>query len=109
MRMWMVDPTVMCQKHLMGEHVEIHMLVGTINKNKSIDGFIANDLLEPQNIIERHEELAIEMKRRGYNHKSPLPEIIGKIIHQEIDKEKSFNDLINRCEVCRKRAMSNDY
>jgi len=28
MRMWMLNPKALCRKHLMGEHVEIHMLVG---------------------------------------------------------------------------------
>jgi hypothetical protein len=30
MRMWMVPPKVMCRKHLLGEHVEIHMLAGSL-------------------------------------------------------------------------------
>ena len=40
MRMWMVDPKKMCRKHLLGEHVEIHMMVGTLLKGRSIDGFL---------------------------------------------------------------------
>lgn len=31
MRMWMVDPKIMCRKHLLGEHLELHMLAGCIN------------------------------------------------------------------------------
>ena len=37
MRMWMIDPTMLCTKHLLGEHVELHMFVGTINKNKKLN------------------------------------------------------------------------
>ena len=44
--MWMVEPKKMCRKHLMGEHVEIHMLIGSMRKGKSIKGFIDNGLLE---------------------------------------------------------------
>lgn len=25
MRMWMVDPTIMCRQHLLGEHYELHV------------------------------------------------------------------------------------
>ena len=31
MRMWMVNPGFMCNKHLLGEHVECHMLVGHLH------------------------------------------------------------------------------
>ena len=35
MRMWNVDVTKMCNKHLLGEHVEMHMFVGIIIKGTS--------------------------------------------------------------------------
>ena len=49
MRMWMVDPKIMCRKHLLGEHVEHHMFVGTINKRISIVGYLRDNLLLAQN------------------------------------------------------------
>ena len=36
MRMWMIDPKLLCRKHLLGEHLEIHMFVGTINKGINV-------------------------------------------------------------------------
>ena len=36
MRMWNVDPKLMCNKHLLGEHVEMHMFFGTIQKGISM-------------------------------------------------------------------------
>ena len=99
----MINPSVLCRKHLLGEHVELHMLCGSIKKNKSLEGFVRNGLIEVHNIQQRHEELVAEMKRRGYNHKSPLPDInffeLGSV-----DRQKSFQDLMNRCEECRKNA-----
>ena len=50
MRMWMVDPSLLCRKHLLGEHLECHMFVGTINKNISIKGYIKNGLCEPDKL-----------------------------------------------------------
>jgi hypothetical protein len=32
--MWMVDPRLVCSKHLLGEHVELHMFVGCLLKRK---------------------------------------------------------------------------
>ena len=34
--MWNIKTEKMCNQHLLGEHVEMHMFVGTLNKNKSI-------------------------------------------------------------------------
>ena len=73
MRMWMVDPSLLCRKHLLGEHVECHMFVGTINKNISIKGYIEKGLCEPDKLEFRHNQLSEEMIKRGYNHLSELP------------------------------------
>jgi hypothetical protein len=73
MRMWMVNPKRMCRKHLLGEHVELHMLLGSLRKNRSIQGFLDAGLLQPQAVNQRHEALVEEMEARGYKHSSPLP------------------------------------
>jgi len=70
----MVNPEIMCNQHLLGEHVEIHMFVGSILKQKSLNGYIKNNLLEPTSLIMRHEELITEMMNRNMNHKSALPD-----------------------------------
>ncbi len=107
MRMWMVDPKLMCRKHLLGEHVEIHMFVSTILSGKSIKGYIKNNLIEPSKILERHEELVEEMKRRGYKHNSPLNDNVMEQIKNKlsesdyntiIDKESSLLELKSRCK-----------
>jgi len=105
MRMWMVNPKLMCRKHLLGEHVECHMIVGSIKKNQKLRGYIENNCLEPESIKKRHDELANEIKRRGYNHKSPLeePDISYLPDFQrkyKINKDESKRELFNRCELC---------
>jgi len=104
MRMWMVEPKIMCRKHLLGEHVELHMLVGSINKNKKLNGFIDNGLVEIVSITERHNELVEEMNNRGYNHNSSLPEFDLKPEYKEcfVNREESLNELISRCNECNK-------
>lgn len=72
MRMWMLNPERMCRKHLLGEHVECHMILGSMKKGYSLDGFAKKNCLELAALIGRHDTLSEEMRRRGYKHKSPI-------------------------------------
>ena len=112
MRMWMVNPEVMCRRHLLGEHVELHMFVGSLQRKKNITGYIENDLLEPQSIIQRHKDIANEMFNRGYVHKSPLPVfdlsyLSEKIKLHKIDRANSIEQLVNRCLQCKMKGLKN--
>ena len=104
MRMWMVPVEQMCRKHLMGEHVETHMFVGTMNQGKSLQGYIDNGLVEVDLLQSRHDTLASEIERRGYNHNSPL--IINELVLATyeglgtVDSDNSLNELARRCEDC---------
>lgn len=111
MRMWMTDPRIMCRQHLLGEHVEHHMFVGTIQRGKSLDGYIADNLMEPASLSRRHAELVEEMQRRGMRHKSPLPHVPRHACTQltdaqwnhRIDRAASHAELMRRCPACRER------
>jgi hypothetical protein len=105
MRMWMVDPRRMCTQHLLGEHVELHMLVGSLRLGKSLDGFVANGLVEVASIRRRHQELVREMTRRGFRHKSPLPAFRARRLGRVV-RRKSLADLLARCKKCRALARS---
>lgn len=113
MRMWMVDPKIMCRKHLLGEHVETHMFYGSVEKGKKIDGFLKNNLFEPLSLYYRHKQLEEEMIRRGYNHQSPMedcaPCFDNLNLEQQytiIDHNKALRDLLDRCPECRQRWSS---
>ena len=103
MRMWMVSPKIMCRKHLLGEHVECHMLLSVLRIGNSIKGYIRNNCVEPHSIKIRHDQLAQEMINRKYNHKSPMvlnqnePDCFVNVI---VDKEKALQLLLNRCSNC---------
>ena len=105
MRMWMVDPRMMCRKHLLGEHVELHMLAGSLRRGRSIQGFIDGELVEPQNIYARHDVLAAEMVARGYNHQSMLPATLlpKRSNGGHVDVILSVKELCRRCPECRSR------
>lgn len=75
MRIWDVDPALLCRQHLLGEHRELHGLwnIHTLGKR----GY----RLHPETVrwegklaalFARHEALAAEMERRGYRHGTPL-------------------------------------
>ncbi len=105
MRMWMVDPKILCQQHLLGEHVETHMFVGTIKNGYSVQGYLDNNLLDISQLAQRHEDLAAEMTSRGMNHQSPLPSIpTGRNIPvTPIDVDAALAELLRRCPECVER------
>ena len=100
MRMWLVDPRLMCSQHLLGEHVELHMLVGSLNRAKNIDGFLRDGLVQLRSIRRRHAELVAEMQRRGFRHQSPLPEFRPRRAGQ-VDRVENLKELARRCVDCR--------
>lgn len=110
MRQWLVNPEKMCLKHLLGEHVEHHMFVGTLKKHRSITGYLENNLIEPKALVTRHVALAHEIEARGYTHSSPLEEpdlsyLTEVELTHRIDKVAAQTELFNRCEECRKRII----
>ena len=107
MRMWMVDPVIMCRKHLLGEHVELHMAAAHICLGKRIDGWADTNCLQPKAIGMRHKALAAEMTLRGYKHVSPLrqPRVL-KTQRPEacVDTIAARTELVRRCTECAGRA-----
>jgi len=103
-RMWNIPPEYLCRYHFLGEHNELHKIVGSLNAGRSVQGYLDKGQIEVHNIRARHEELVQEFENRGWNHKSPLPEFrvykAGKI-----DIKKSLEDLINRCPKCKERIL----
>ena len=100
MRMWMVDPRMMCRKHLLGEHVELHMLVASMRNGIRLHGFLDNKLIETHNVERRHEQLVREMKRRGFNHASPLVKVPRRR-GGRVDRHANLLELARRCRLCR--------
>lgn len=102
MRMWNVDPRILCRVHLLGEHVEMHMFLGAYRKNTNLSGYLRKGLVELHNIKERHDALAFEMLRRGYKHDSPMLKVDIQVAGR-VDLAKSYKELNARCEHCRAR------
>lgn len=102
MRMWLVNPALLCDKHLLGEHVEMHMFAGTILKGTSIRGYVEGGLVETDKIGARHDALADEMQARGMHHRSPLAQPL--VARQgQVCVEHNLGALWARCPACRDR------
>ena len=75
MRIWDLEPRILCRQHLLGEHRELHGLwnILTLGKRgyshhpetRRWEGKLAA-------LYARHTALVAEMTRRGYTHHSPL-------------------------------------
>lgn len=83
MRIWDIPPEKLCRNHLLGEHRELHALWTILTQEKK--GYSNHpETLRWKGKLKalylRHENLAEEMKRRGYQHHSSLnPDLaIGK-------------------------------
>lgn len=110
MRMWLVDPQLMCDRHLLGEHVEMHMFVGTIRKGVSIQGYLDGGLVEVDRIVKRHDQLVLEMQRRSMRHSSPLamtPDEVNRFSPDFglVDPAANLAALISRCSQCRHNTI----
>ena len=103
MRMWMVEPKLLCRQHLLGEHRECHTFAGTLRKRISVSGYMSLGELDPTKLASRHEELVTEMERRGYCHFSPLEVPDYSYVTEKacIDVEANLRDLFSRCSECR--------
>ena len=110
MRMWMVNPKMLCHRHLLGEHRELHAIIGSLRIENGIQGYIDNNLVEVESVLQRHEVIVKEMTVRGYKHRSPITEEPNiKYLPEEhktfrVNRESSFNDLYTRCKMCAWRS-----
>ena len=104
MRMWMIDSRMLCNRHLCGEHGEIHKHRHNFVKGHSIEG--RRGQIEPESMSQRHDDLAREMLSRGMKHESPYvqPDLSKYDLSGfTVDRNDSMLDLKARCCECEKR------
>lgn len=75
MRIWDLPPEILCRKHLLGEHRELHALWTIITQNKK--GYSKHPetlrwVGKLKALYIRHNLLVKEMMNRGYKHHSSL-------------------------------------
>lgn len=104
--MWGVDPALMCDRHLLGEHAELHQLVGTIERHPHgdaiVEGHGRRGNIDTSRIATRHAALVREMHARGFSHESPM-EYDDHLNQGSIDEAANRQLLADRCVACRTR------
>ena len=104
----MINPKLLCKQHLLGEHFEIHKLIGNLkHTGKWARALTRKGFLEPQNALKRHNKLAAEIVKRNMKHKSPLKLEGVDLPHGTVNLKKSIKDLTKRCRKCRERIKKN--
>lgn len=108
MRMWLLEPRLLCDQHLLGEHHELHTIAGTVMKGRYnlIWAMEKRGFIHVGSVRERHKELVREMISRGMNHKSPMNLYCAKSLLTTanlIDVARNLRDLFGRCLACRDR------
>jgi len=81
MRIWDLPVERLCNKHLLGEHRELHAIWSIITENKK--GYSSHPETKRwvgklKALYNRHKEQITEMKKRGFKHNSPLNTIFSK-------------------------------
>jgi len=117
-RMWLVDPTVMCDEHLQREHWEIHQLIEQIrgdwdmpeyNQTMKVLAHAARGQVFPTEIRDRHRCLAVEMESRGIGHDSILlaysrvADVLSVTTPTEALIRHNRQELTRRCNKCARR------
>lgn len=109
MRTWFINPKLMCRRHLLGEHRECHCAYEAANSGKyDVFGYTFG-LVDFYHLKERHNELVIEMKNRGYKHDDSI--IIEKLKNFKIpcsipDITHNEYELSIRCKDCREKLCN---
>ena len=103
----MIPPELLCRKHLLGEHGELHKFLPSFHKKYQVKNRVSPVVqIELSSYQERHDELAKEMVRRGFNHNSPLPPLPDfsylpkEHFEAKVDPAVSYADLKERCSEC---------
>ena len=99
MRIWDVHPSVLCRKHLLGEHRELHGLWNIITQGKKGYSFHPETIRwvgKQKALYLRHEMLVKEMQKRGYNHASYLD---PKLAVGETEQREMVNSVTEQMAI----------
>jgi len=77
MRIWDINPKLLCRYHLLAEHRELHGLWNILTKHKNKGGYSRHPetlrwMGKKKALFQRHELLVKEFSKRKYVHHSPL-------------------------------------
>ena len=121
MRMWMVNPKLLCQRHLLSEHCDIHRFISSVRVGHDVRRCLIRAMIDPSKVYQRHAELEEEIAERGGRLNSPLLASECNAYAKwygstTINISRSLSDLSNCCIDCQSRigkfiyiAFNTDY
>ena len=104
MRIWDISTEKLCNQHLLGEHRELHAIWSILINDKK--GYSKHpETLRWKGKLKalylRHEQQVEEMKKRGFNHKSPLD---IKYATGNVTQNEYVNSLEEQSRILRKKS-----
>ncbi len=98
-RIWCVPVSELDRQHLLGEHAELHCIVGALRGkyraySRHPETLRFKDRI--QQLYYRHGEQVREMLRRGYEHNSPLPNSSRVYVCTEEEAQRDYAELAKR-------------
>lgn len=114
MRIWFVPVSELDDRHLLGEHLELHTMTSAILRGGG--GWFnhpATNLFKGRlgALYRRHEEQVAEMKRRGFTgHKTPFP--VDMIPPEEMDAEIEITEEMleqDRRDLAERNRLSGEH
>jgi hypothetical protein len=104
----MLEPRLLCNQHLLGEHHELHTIASSVMKKRYnlIKAMEERGFIHVGSVRKRHKDLVREMVTRGMNHKSPMSLCCKKNLLTTpnlVDIDRNLRDLFGRCLSCRDR------
>lgn len=104
MRIWDIQPSLLCRQHLLGEHRELHALWTVITQDKK--GYSQHPETKRwvgklKALYNRHEALVEEMEKRGYRHGTPLDATKATDLDQQ---DQFIHTIEEQMEILRKKG-----
>lgn len=108
MRVWDINVKYLCQKHLLGEHRELHGLWNILTKHNAKGGYSRHPetirwIGKQKALYLRHEMLINEFQKRGYNHYTLLDK---KFATGSRKQNKFINSVNEQIEILKKKKCN---
>ena len=114
MRIWFVPVSELDDRHLLGEHVELHVMTNALIRGSG--GWYNHPATKMFRgkmgaLYRRHEEQVIEMARRGFTgHKTPFP--VEMIPPEEINEDIEITEQMlesDRRDLAERRRLTQEH
>jgi len=98
-RIWCVPVSELDRQHLLGEHAELHCIVGALQgKYKAYRNHPQTLRFKDHidQLYSRHGEQVQEMQKRGYKHNTPLPKSNQNYAYSREEYTRDHTELTKR-------------